>query len=202
MLHTSNRRGQQVAYDDEELIWQAEKPDDAGFEVLRRLVPVAWSELSNLPKRASLIGGLLDAAAMSVFYGTSGCGKTFLALDLAAHVALGWNWRERKLEQGVIYIAAEGGLGIEEQLTGFRLHHKIDVTGVPLHVIAEPMDLCRSAEDVALLTERCDPLSPVSLIVVDTLSRVMAGGNENAPDTWAGLLPTATGLGSQPARTY
>ena len=53
MLHTSNRRGQQVAYDDEELIWQAEKPDDAGFEVLRRLVPVAWSELSNLPKRAS-----------------------------------------------------------------------------------------------------------------------------------------------------
>ena len=59
---------------------------------------------------------------MSVFYGASGCGKTFLALDLAAHVALGWNWRERKLKQGtVIYIAAEGGLGIEERLTGFRL---------------------------------------------------------------------------------
>jgi AAA domain-containing protein len=118
-----------------------------------------------------------------VFYGASGCGKTFLSLDLAAHVALGWNWRERKLNQGtVIYIAAEGGLGIEERLTGFRLHYKIDVTDVPLHIIAEPMDLCRSAEDAALLTERCDTLSPISLIVVDTLSRVMAGGNENAPD--------------------
>jgi len=65
-------------------------------------MPVAWSELSSLPKRASLIGGLLDAAAMSVFYGASGCGKTFLALDLAAHVALGWNWRERNLKQGTL----------------------------------------------------------------------------------------------------
>jgi RecA-family ATPase len=181
MLHTSNRHGQQAAVDHEELI---RIPDGSpSFEVGPRLVPVAWGELSSLPKRASLIGGLLDAAAMSVFYGASGCGKTFLALDLAAHVALGWNWRERKLKQGtVIYIAAEGGLGIEERLTGFRLHHKIDVTDVPLHIIAEPMDLCRSAEDVALLTERCDPLSPILLIVVDTLSRVMAGGNENAPD--------------------
>jgi AAA domain len=183
MLHTSNPRGQQVAYDDEELIWQAEKPDDAGFEVSRRLVPVAWSELSSLPKRASLIGGLLDAAAMSVFYGASGCGKTFLALDLAAHVALGWKWRERKLKQGtVVYIAAEGGLGIEERLTAFRLHHNINVDDVPLHVIAEPIDLCRSADDATLLIQRCEALSPVQMIVVDTLSRVMAGGNENAPD--------------------
>lgn len=185
MLHTADHRGQQVVYDDEqELTRKAEKLHDGpGFEVSPRLVPVAWSELSSLPKRASLIGGLLDAAAMSVFYGASGCDKTFLALDLAAHVALGWNWRERKLKQGtVIYIAAEGGLGIEERLTGFRLYHKIDVTDVPLHIIAEPMDLCRCAEDVALLTERCDPLSPISLIVVDTLSRVMVGGNENAPD--------------------
>jgi hypothetical protein len=148
-----------------------------------RLIPIAWRELSSLPKRASLISDLLDIAGMSVVYGASGCGKTFLALDLAAHIVLGWNWRERKLNQGTaIYIAAEGGLGIEERLTGFRVHHKIDVTDVPLYVIAEPMDLCRSAEDVALLTERCDRLSPVSLIVVDTLSRVMAGGNENAPD--------------------
>ena len=163
MLHITSHRGQQVPYDDEEeLIRTLERPHDgAGFEVVPRLVPVAWSALSSLPKRAALISGLLDVAAMSVFYGASGCGKTFLALDLAAHVALGWNWRERKAKQGtVIYIAAEGGLGIEERLTGFRLHHKIDVTDVPLHVIAEPMDLCRSAEDVALLTERCHALSP------------------------------------------
>ena len=181
MLHTPNRGGEQAAHDDKELI--RTQDGSPSFEVRPRFVPVAWSGLSKLAKRAPLIAGLLDVAAMSVFYGASGCGKTFLSLDLAAHVALGWNWRERKLNQGtVIYIAAEGGLGIEERLTAFRLYHQIDVTNVPLHVIAEPMDLCRSGADVALLVERCELLSPISLIVVDTLSRVMAGGNENAPD--------------------
>jgi hypothetical protein len=148
-----------------------------------RLVPIAWSELSCLPRRASLIGDVLDVAAMSVIYGASGSGKTFIALDLAAHVALGWKWRERKLNQStVVYIAAEGGLGIEERLTAFRLHHDINVENTPLHIIAEPVDLCRSTDDAALLIERCEALSPVKLIVIDTLSRVMAGGNENAPD--------------------
>jgi AAA domain len=148
-----------------------------------RLVPIAWSELSSLPKRTPLISGLLDAAAMSVVYGASGCGKTFLTLDLAAHVALGWNWRGRKLKQGtVLYIAAEGGLGIEERLTAFRLKHDINVADVPLHVIPEPVDLCGSAADSAVLIQRCESLSPVALIVIDTLSRAMAGGNENSPD--------------------
>jgi hypothetical protein len=148
-----------------------------------RLLPIAWSELSSLPKRASLIGGLIDAAAISVVYGASGCGKTFIALDLAAHVALGWKWRERKLKKGtVVYLAAEGGLGIEERLTAFRLHFDVDVVGVPMHVIAEPIDLCHSADDAVLLIQRCEALFPVALIVIDTLSRVMAGGNENAPD--------------------
>ena len=71
---------------------------------------------------------------------------------------------------------------LEERLAAFRLHHGIDVPDVPLHVIAEPIDLCRSTEDAALLIERCDALAPVEIIVIDTLSRAMSGGNENAPD--------------------
>jgi RecA-family ATPase len=156
---------------------------DPAREPKPRLVPIAWSELSGLPKRTPLIGGLLDAAAMSVVYGASGCGKTFLTLDLAAHVALDRIWRGRKLKQGtVLYIAAEGGLGIEERLTAFRVEHDIDVADVPLHIIAEPVDLCGSAADASLLIRRCEALAPVALIVIDTLSRAMAGGNENSPD--------------------
>jgi hypothetical protein len=91
-----------------------------------------------------------------------------------------------RFAEGVVFIAAEGGLGIEERLTAFRMHHDdLDVGDVPLHVIAEPVDLCRSADDVTILIQRCEALSPVALIVVDTLSRVMAGGNENSPDDCA-----------------
>lgn len=170
------------------------EPDNAAFDAQvialdkkrdpkPRLVPVAWSSISLLPKRQPLVANLLDTTAMSVVFGASGCGKTFLALDLSAHVALGWDWRGRKLRQGtVLYVAAEGGLGIEERLTAFRLHHDIDVAEVPLHVIAEPIDLCRSTTDGALLMQRCAALASLELIVIDTLSRAMAGGNENAPD--------------------
>lgn len=152
-----------------------------------RLVPVPWSGLRNLPKREPLIRGVLDRGAMSCLYGGSNTGKTFFGLDLAAHVALGWDrWRGKKVRHGgVVYIAAEGGLGIEERLTAFRYHHRVEVEGVPLYVIPEPIDLCSNQADAKLLTSHILGLvdeTPIEMIVVDTLSRAMAGGNENAPD--------------------
>ncbi|MPZ57976.1 MAG: AAA family ATPase [Rhizobiales bacterium] len=149
-----------------------------------RLVLIPWHQMHLPPKRESLIADLLDRGAMSIEYGASGSGKTFDALDKAAHVALGWNWRGRTVRQGaVVYVAAEGGLGIEERLTAFRIHHQIDVTKVPLYVIPEPIDLCRSDADAKLLIQRIRELPPgppdLELIVVDTLSRALSGGNEN-----------------------
>jgi hypothetical protein len=151
-----------------------------------RLTPIPWSAIHLLPKRSPLIDGLLDCGGMSLLYGFSGCGKTFFALDLSAHVALGWEWRGREVKSGaVVYIAAEGGLGLEERLTAFRHHHDTEIEGVPFYIIPEPIDLCRSTEDTKILLERIAALPaqpPLSLIVVDTLSRAMSGGNENSPD--------------------
>ena len=151
-----------------------------------RLTPIPWSAIHLLPKRTSLITGLLDCGSMSLVYGPSGCGKTFFVLDMGAHLALGWEWREREVKQGaVVYIAAEGGLGLEERLTAFRHHHDADVEGVPFYIIPEPIDLCHSPADTKLLLERIAALPadpPLGLIVVDTLSRAMSGGNENSPD--------------------
>ncbi|MCT8974939.1 AAA family ATPase [Microbaculum marinisediminis] len=151
-----------------------------------RLVPIAWSKIHTLPKRAPLIRGVLDRGALSVVYGGSNTGKTFFALDLTARVALDWEWRSRPVRAGaVVYIAAEGGLGIEERLTAFRCHHDVEAEGVPLYVIPEPIDLCKSDADTKLLLGRIRelPSEPkIELIVVDTLSRAMSGGNENSPD--------------------
>jgi len=151
-----------------------------------RLIPIPWSEIHCLPKREPLITRVLDRGAMSVVFGGSNTGKTFLALDMSARVALDWDWRNRKVRTGtVVYIAAEGGLGIEERLTAFRTFHDIRAEGVPLFVIPEPIDLCKGEADATLLLQRLAGLPPepsVELIVVDTLSRAMAGGNENSPD--------------------
>lgn len=151
-----------------------------------RLVPIPWSQMHRLSKRESLISGLLDRRGMSLLYGASGSYKTFLALTIGAHVALRWDFCGRRVARGgVLYIAAEGGLGIEERLTAFRYHHNLDVTDVPFYVIPEPIDLCRSDADLKLLLKRIADLPsepPLALVEIDTLSRAMAGGNENSSD--------------------
>ena len=162
--------------------WLAEQ----GRKPRERLVPIPWSQIHSLPRREPIVGGLLDRAAMSVVFGGSNTGKTFWTLDLCASIALGQEWRGRRIRHGaVIYIAAEGGLGIEERLTAYRMHHGVEAADVPLCVIPEPIDLCKSSADVELLLKRLKalPAEPhIELIVVDTLSRALAGGNENGAD--------------------
>jgi hypothetical protein len=153
-----------------------------------RLKPIAWEQLSQLPKREYLIKGLLDKTGMSTVFGESNCGKTFLAIDIAVHIASGNRWRGAKIRQGaVVYIAAEGGMGLAERLKAFHMHHKLG-SYPPLHVIPAGIDLCNSQEDAEELIGEIQKIENVQLVVVDTLSRAMSGGNENSPDDMGAFI--------------
>ena|SRR5438094_10643868 len=55
----------------------------------------------------------------AVMRGDSGCGKSFLVLDLAFHVATGRPWLARDVSQdAVIYVCAEGQAGIKQRVQG------------------------------------------------------------------------------------
>lgn len=160
--------------------------DDVYESGQRRLQPYHWIDLINLPRRDPLVKGLLDRSAMSVVYGPSNSGKTFFALDIGLHIALGWRWRELKVRHGgVLYIAAEGGLGIRERLQAFQQLHQTQMGDVPFWILSVSVNLCDPKSDTDELIEEIKRLctsSAVELIVIDTLSRVMAGGNENMPN--------------------
>ena len=127
---------------------------------------------------------LLIAGQMSVVYGPSNSGKTFFATDLAAHVALGRTWRDRDVSQGgCLYIAAEGAWGIKNRLVAFRQHY--DVSGdVPFAVLPQAVNMFDSDEDLDRLINTVRVLARdmggLRLIVLDTLSRVAAGADENS----------------------
>lgn len=150
----------------------------------RRLRPYRYSELANLPTRAPLVKGLLDRHAMSCMYGASNSGKTFCALDMALHVSLGWTWRGLKTYHGgAVYLALEGGLGFRERLAAFQRHHDMELGAAPFWVIPATVDLCDPRADTDELIREIERTEgDVDLIVVDTLSRAMAGGNENSSD--------------------
>jgi hypothetical protein len=148
-----------------------------------RLVPVHWGHLDYLPRREPLIEGLLDVGAMSAIIGATGAYKTGVAIDLAAHIALGRPWRGRPVKLcGALYLAVEGGRGIAERLDAWRTYHDINANDGAFYVIPEPIDLAHGAADVQLLLRRINEMSQApGFIAVDTTSRALAGGDENSP---------------------
>ncbi len=66
-----------------------------GTDARRSLSVISFDEAANAALERGgkpLVKGLLDQGALSVLYGPSNVGKTFVALDLALHVATGLPW--------------------------------------------------------------------------------------------------------------
>jgi hypothetical protein len=133
-----------------------------------------------------LVKGLLECGAMSVLYGDSNVGKTFVALDIANSIASGRAWNGRKVRRGlVIYVAAEGGRGIHRRNEAWQRKRDTHPDDVLLAVVPCSVDLRSTPGDhselVALVRDAEKRFGePAVLIVIDTLSRALAGGDENS----------------------
>ena len=92
----------------------------------RRLVYQLAQDLPDDPEfEDELVEGLLGRQAMSVIYGDSNSGKTFLAIDLAASVCLGMPWMGRNVEPSlVVYLATEAPRSVRERLKAYRPKHR------------------------------------------------------------------------------
>lgn len=129
-----------------------------------------------------LIKGLLDQEAQTVLYGASNTGKTFVALDIAYHIAVGKKFTNMPTQQAnVIYVAAEGGRGMAKRAAALTKKYG-PVPTEAFRIMRSPIDLLRPDADLDPLLEAILELNGTNtgIIVLDTLSRVMAGGDENS----------------------
>lgn len=146
---------------------------------------------------SDFVEGLLTEEAMSVIYGPSNCGKTFFASDLALHVATGRPWRGKETEAGgVIYCALEGSHGISNRVAAWLREKGLEGVEIPFAIVPVSINLLNPDADRAKLVATIAIAAvnmgvPVKLIIIDTLSRAMAGGNENAPDDMGALVASA-----------
>ena len=172
---------------------RAEQPQEAS-----QFLPLLWfGDLQPNLETNDFVEGLLTESAMSIIYGESNCGKTFFTCDLALHIALGRKWFDRDVDLGgVIYAALEGKHGIQNRIAAFRLHHGLDDAILPFAVIPSQINLLDPAADAQRLItaiqqaqERAE--QAIRLVVIDTLSRALSGGNENAPDDMGALVMNA-----------
>lgn len=143
---------------------------------------------------ADFVEGMLIEGSMAVVYGESNCGKTFFMTDLSLHVAMGKTWRGLEVEQGgVIYCALEGSHGISNRVAAFRKYHQLEGQRLPFAIVPYSLNMLDPEADTQRLIDTirdvAEPFGcPVKMLVIDTLARALAGGNENAPDDMGALV--------------
>ncbi|MES2391306.1 MAG: 2-amino-4-hydroxy-6-hydroxymethyldihydropteridine diphosphokinase, partial [Acidobacteriota bacterium] len=68
-------------------------------------------------------------------------GKSFIALDWAMSISEGIPWGVYNVTQApVVYVAAEGGVGVYKRLAALRKHYP-DCGDVPFYILKFPVDL-------------------------------------------------------------
>lgn len=133
-----------------------------------------------------LVAGWLDQGAMSVIYGDSNAGKSFVALHLGLHVATGRRWNDCAVAQGlVVYVAAEGGARFKRRLAGAGKHLSIASGAAQFALVRSSINLSGTGADAKALValvrgEENRTGQKAHLVIIDTLSRALAGGDENS----------------------
>ena len=152
----------------------------------KRILPYKhFSELAPHLGSGDLVHNLLAHGDVSVVFGPSNVGKSFWVLDLAAHVASNMPYRGDSRVQGgiVVYVTLEGGRAFNNRIAALKIK-KVLNPGAHFYVINSAFALLDKQEPGALVDavkEISDKWKmPVRLIVIDTLGRAMAGGDENS----------------------
>lgn len=143
--------------------------------------PITWvGDLKLKLDNDDLIKGIIPRRGFVLVYGPSGDGKTFLAIDLCYHIATATAWLGRlSRPQGLtIYVAAEAGSSAAKRFIALNAP-----AGITLGIITRGANLLHPGEVQALIGELKDAAIqaglPIDLVVFDTYSRSMPGGDEN-----------------------
>ena len=155
-----------------------------------------YRELALGDTKEWLVHGLLGHGEASAFYGKPGDGKSVLVQDMCMHIAAGWPWHDRPVRRGaVVYIALERKKLVERRALAFR--ERRGIPDLPLAIVGGVYDFRdpRTAARIIDIARKVEEETgePVVLIVIDTLSRALCGGDENSPKDM-GAIVNASGL--------
>jgi hypothetical protein len=135
-------------------------------------------------KPAWVIDGLVETETLGLLFGEPGCGKSFLAVDMALCVATGVPFHEKPVKQGaVFYIAGEGFNGLTRRFRAWAKHKNVDIDGAGLFVSQKAAQFLDAASAVAV-TEAVRVLAAEhgipAMIFIDTIARNFGAGDENS----------------------
>ena len=131
-----------------------------------------------------VVDGLIETQTLGLLFGDPGCGKSFLAVDLALSVASGTSFHGREVKRGpVFFIAGEGHNGLARRFAAWSKDRGVDLANVPMLKSTRAAQFLdgKSAEEVANCVETlAEGHGAPAMIIIDTLARNFGAGDENS----------------------
>ena len=144
-------------------------------------------EQDAMPEPKWLIPGLIPDYAAILWLGSKGHFKSFLLEDVALAVAAGVNtFGQKPLRLGKVFYAAEEGRAsiARERRYAWRLAREV-TSAIPIFVGPAPK-FALGGDDRAAWTQsikdKLDPMEQPGLIILDTVSQIISGLDENSAE--------------------
>jgi hypothetical protein len=138
------------------------------------------AELRAFDKPAAVVDGVLLAGTVTRLYGPSNVGKTWVAVDIGAHVANGMPWQGHMVKPGpVVYVYAEGATSSSDRMDTWTAQHSRD-TGM----LTWPEAVEVGGPTWNQFVAKCAELRP-ALVLLDTLKACTLQAKENDNDDMA-----------------
>lgn len=142
---------------------------------------LSTQKLMQLPPPQWLMRPLIPENGLVGLYGQPSSGKSFIALDWAMCISEGMAWlgQYQTKQAPVVYIAAEGGRGIQKRVRAWMKYHGL--LNLPaMYWMVNPLYVREEGVVECFLAELAKMDIYPGLVVLDTLSRSFGGGEENA----------------------
>jgi hypothetical protein len=131
-----------------------------------------------------IVKGWVPDLGVTMIYGESGGGKTFLALDIACHIAAGLDWHGHRTKKGIsVYMAGEGNYGIRQRVASWCKAHNIDrLDNLLISNKAIDMDSPAVSAQIIKAVRELTTEDAVQ-VTIDTVNNHMSGNENDAKDT-------------------
>ncbi len=182
-----------------EKLWGLVEPDkangpDPGADAAAKPDPcfTLFDDIESSPGKRWRVQDFMGEGEINCTFGPPSSGKSVIVGDRNAHIAAGMPWFGRRVEQcAVLHVAAERAALVKRRYAAFKKHH--EVSGLALGLVNRRVDLCTNDKDAKLLLDYCKRLEDakglkVGLIAIETVNRVLAGGDENSPKDMGALV--------------
>jgi hypothetical protein len=139
-----------------------------------------FRDLKSTKASAYLVKGIIPRTGLVVVWGPPKCGKSFWTFDLMMHIALGREYRNRRVKPGpVVYCAFEGADGFRARAEAFRREHPTIGDDVPFYLVGARMSMVADHADlISSIQAQVGGQNPVA-VVLDTLNRSIAGSESD-----------------------